>query len=120
MTNALSRFGRYCRDARAARGKNMAAQAEALGHHIPEISLIETGGILPSAAYVSQFADWLKLNAEQQVDLRKSVPRNINVIAFPRKKEATKSVRLFRKISQMTPLQIRALNTDEKKGAPYD
>jgi hypothetical protein len=98
----------------------MAAQSEALGHQITEISSIETGAKIPSESYISELADWLGLNPQQQLELRKSVPRNANIIAFPRRKEATKSVRLFRKIGQMTPDQIRALTFEGKKGAPYE
>jgi len=117
MTNALTRFGRYCRDARASQGKSMATQALSLGHNVSEISLYETGAMIPSDGYIQELAEWLGLDSQE---LRKRVSRDSTVIAFPRKRQANRSVRLFRKISRMTPGQIRALASDRDKGAPYE
>jgi AraC-like DNA-binding protein len=117
MTNTLTRFGRYCRDARASQGKNMATQADSLGHKVSEISLYETGIMLPPDNYIDELAEWLGLDSQE---LRKRAPRDSTVIAFPRKRHANRSVRLFRKISRMTPAQIRALGSDRDKGVPYE
>jgi transcriptional regulator with XRE-family HTH domain len=120
MTNALSRFGSYCRDIRSARGQTMARQGEALGHQIADISAIETGRKVPSTAYIEQLCNWLNLSPEERAEVTRRIPRNEVVIAFPRKREGSSTVKLFRKVSKMTPREIRALQKERRNGAPDD
>jgi transcriptional regulator with XRE-family HTH domain len=120
MTNALTRFGSYCREFRASQGKTMANQAEALGHQVSNISAIETGKEIPSASYVEHLCDWLTLGPAERAELFRRVPRSQNVITFPRKRQVSTTVKLFRKVGKMTPAEIRALRSECQKGAPDD
>ena len=98
----------------------MAAQAEALGHDVTDISAFETGNRAPPPEYIQQLCSWLGVPGEQRAEFEKRVPRSASVIEFPRKRETSSSVRMFRKVSKMTPAQIRALGFARKKGAPDD
>ena len=120
MANALNRFGSFCRDARAKHGKTMAAQSDALGQDVTEISAIETGRVLPSEDYVRRFCDWLDVAPVQRAEFAKRVPHTTNVIVFPRNGNTSSTIRLFRKISKMTPTEIRALAKGANKGVPDD
>ena len=120
MANALNRFGNYCREARAKHGLNMAAQAEALGQDVVDISAIESGRVIPSQKYVEELCNWLNVSVAEQIEFERRIPQNATIIAFPRKKDATSSVKLFRKVSKMTPAQIRALGKPPGKGVHDD
>ena len=120
MAHALTRFGRMCRDIRGQRGMTIAAQAAVLDQDVSTISSIETGKIVPSLVYIDSFAEWLKLNDQQYLELKKRVPAKENVIEFPRRPGVTRSVKMFRKISRMTPTEIRGLKDERWKGVPYD
>jgi hypothetical protein len=98
----------------------MAAQAKALGHQVSDISAIETGKKVPSAAYTQQLCDWLDLGPAQRAEFTRRIPRNENVIAFPRKREVSSTVSLFRIVSKMTPAEIRALRRERQDGVPDD
>jgi hypothetical protein len=105
---------------RASSGKNMAEQAEAMSLQVAEISAIETGAVNPPASYIDGFSTWLNLSSEAKNELFRRVPRGDNVLHFSRKPTVTKSVRLFRKVSIMSPSQIRALKSELRKGAHDD
>jgi hypothetical protein len=121
MANALTRFGQYCRDLRSVHHKTMGDQADALGHDISYISLIETGAQTPSQSYVDQFQNWLKLDGRQAADLRRRT--RASIIQFPSTKYVSKnsrSLRLCRKISEMNPSEIRNFRKKDDNGAKDD
>jgi transcriptional regulator with XRE-family HTH domain len=108
MASALSRFGHHCRGLRTSCGKDMGAQAEALGCEVHEISSIETGRIAPSGEYLEKFRRWLNLNDRQFDELKKRAHNN--VIDFRTRGSVTNNstaMRLFRRISKMRSNQIR-------------
>jgi hypothetical protein len=108
MTNALTRFGQHCRHLRSSQDKTMGDQAEAFGCAIHFISSIETGKVPLPENYVERFRDWLNLSADQYRDLVKRRHNNVinlQIVRFTR--DNSKSMRLFRKISKMSPGQIR-------------
>src|SRR6187200_257965 len=116
MTNALNRFGTFCREARAKQELTMAAQAEALGHDVVDISAIESGKVIPTGQYVQQFCEWLKIPSAKRAEFEKRVPQNATIIAFPRRKDGSSTVRMFRKVSKMSPAEIRKLGKGHKNG----
>ena len=120
MTNALNRFGSFCRETRAKHGLTMAAQAEALSQDVTDISSIETGKVVPTDNYVRQFCDWLKIPPGKRAEFEKRVPQSATVISFPRKKDVSSTVRMFRKVSKMTPAEIRKLGQGPKNGVGDD
>lgn len=118
MTTVLSRFGQRCRDMRVAKGLTMGDQAERFGCSVHEISLIECGSRTPSDAYLQNFRDWMRLDDDEFRDLKRRIRSNI--IELSRIKsmgEKGRTMRLFRKISQMNPDQIRAFNRPPDSGA---
>jgi transcriptional regulator with XRE-family HTH domain len=98
----------------------MGEQAEALGCSVSMISSIETGRTFPSGDYIDHLCIWLELDPNRSAELKRRIPRSENVIAFPRKPDATRTVRMFRKLSKMTPAQIRALGDELPRGTPDD
>jgi transcriptional regulator with XRE-family HTH domain len=118
MTTVLSRFGQRCRDLRLAKGVTMGDQAKRIGCSVHEISLIECGARTPPDSYLEGFRDWMQLDDDEFRDLKRKI--RSNVIELNRVKamgENGRSMRLFRKISQMNPDQIRAFNRPPDTGA---
>jgi hypothetical protein len=108
MASALTRFGQICREIRASHHKNMGDQAEALGCEVHHISAIEMGKIAASDQYVEKLRMWLNLTDQQYGELQRR--RRSNVIAFPTRHSGSNnssSMRLFRRISKMDPMEIR-------------
>jgi hypothetical protein len=98
----------------------MALQAEALGCTATHISAIETGRSSATTEYCEKFSNWLGLNDQQKKDLMRRLPRQGEVVAFPLKSGHSGSLRLFRKVSKMTPTQIRTLGAGQRRGVPDD
>lgn len=121
MASALTRFGHHCRGLRTACGKDMGAQAEALGCAVYEISSIETGRIAPSTEYLAKLGKWLNLNDRQYDELVKRA--RSNVIDFRTRgsfSNNSSSMRLFRRISRMGSNQIRRYRKKIDDGAHDD
>jgi len=99
----------------------MGDQAKHIGRSVNEISSIECGSHTPSDDYLGRFREWMKLDDEEFRDLKKKI--RSNVFELNRIKtlgEGGRSMRLFRKISQMNPDQIRAFNKPPDSGARND
>ena len=108
MSSVLSRFGTHCRALRASKNLTMGDQALFMNLSVHEISAVECGIRTPSEGYLETFRDWLKLDDDELTDLKKKVRSNI--VEMTRVKSTGKtgrSIRLFRKISNMNPAQIR-------------
>ncbi len=108
MSTVLSRFGTRCRALRASKSLTMGDQATHMGCSVHEISAIECGIRTPSESYVDSFRDWMKLDADEFADLKRKI--RSNVVELTRVKSTGnngRSVRLFRKISNMNPAEIR-------------
>ncbi|MCS3759338.1 helix-turn-helix domain-containing protein [Bradyrhizobium centrosematis] len=108
MTTVLSRFGTHCRALRSAKNLTMGDQARHMGLPVHEISAVECGLRTPSEEYVESFRAWLSLDQEDFNDLKRKIQSN--VIDLTRIKSTGKngrSIRFFRKISNMNPAQIR-------------
>jgi transcriptional regulator with XRE-family HTH domain len=108
MANTLTRFGQYCRALRIERDMTMADQALAFDCPTHFISSIELGREAPTEQYLNQFRKWLTLSESEYGDLIKRIRGN--VVELRRRREYsnnTTAMRLFRKISKMTPEQIR-------------
>lgn len=117
MSTVLSRFGQRCRDLRIAKSLTMGDQASFIGCSVSEISLIECGSRTPSEAYLDKFKELVSLDEEDFQDLKRKI--RSNVVELNRIKtlgENGRSMRLFRKISQMNPDQIRAFNRPPDSG----
>lgn len=117
MTSVLSRFGHRCRELRLLRGVTMGDQSARLGYSVNRISSIECGALTPPDDYLHSFKDWMKLDEGDFQDLKKTIRSNI--VELNRVKglgEKGRSMRLFRKISQMTPAQIRAFKQPPDNG----
>jgi transcriptional regulator with XRE-family HTH domain len=109
MANTLTRFGQYCRALRTSHEMTMADQALAFDCPVSLISSIESGRENPPREYLDHFRKWLNLNDSQHSDLIKRT--RSNVVALRQLRSAannTTSMRLFRKISKMSPEQIRS------------
>jgi transcriptional regulator with XRE-family HTH domain len=109
MTTVLSRFGQRCRDLRSAKGLTMGEQAKHMRCPVHEISSIECGQRTPSDEYLSSFRELVGLDEDEFRDLKKKI--RSNVIELNRVKALgnnCRSMRLFRKISQMNPDEIRS------------
>jgi transcriptional regulator with XRE-family HTH domain len=112
MANTLTRFGQYCRALRTSRDLTMGDQARAFDCPIHSISSIEAGRETPTDKYIERFRKWLDLDETQYSDLIKRT--RSNVVELRRKRSYTNnstSMRLFRKISKMSPDQIRSFGT---------
>jgi hypothetical protein len=121
MSSTLTRFGRRCREARSKSGKCMAEQADVFNCPVSAISDVETGKVIPTTEYVEKFSNWLRLCNQDKNELLIRIPRSANVIEFPiRAPDGSKSIRLFRKVSKMTPQQIRKIPSPLPRGAPDD
>jgi transcriptional regulator with XRE-family HTH domain len=110
MASVLSRFGQHCRELRAKKNLTMGEQSHAFGCSVHEISEIECGLKTPSDSYLESFKQWLDLNPQEFTDLKRRV--RSNVVELNRVKSVGnngKSIRLFRKISNMAPSEIRSL-----------
>src|SRR5262245_56518228 len=121
MATALTRFGQYCRDLRIAKNKSMGDQAEAFRCDVHYISSVEVGKTKPHDGYVDKFRDWLHLNETQHADLLKRAKSN--VVEFRQRVSTSnnsQSMRLFRKVSQMDPNQIRKFREKIKGEAEDD
>jgi transcriptional regulator with XRE-family HTH domain len=117
MTTVLSRFGRRCRDLRSAKNLTMGDQAKHMRCPVHEISSIECGQRTPSDDYLKSFRELVGLDEDEYRDLKKKI--RSNVIELNRVKALgnnSRSMRLFRKISQMNPDEIR----DFKKPPEYE
>ena len=108
MNTVLSRFGARCRALRASKNLTMGDQAEFMSLSVHEISAIECGLRVPSEHYVEHFRQWMSLDDGEFTDLKRKI--RSNVIELTRAKSTGnrgRSIRLFRKISNMNPAQIR-------------
>src|SRR4051794_40349878 len=108
MSRVLSRFGARCRALRATKNLTMGDQAHFMRVPVHEISAIECGLRTPSEQYVENFRQWMNLDDGEFGDLKKKI--RSNVIELARAKPSGshgRSIRLFRKISNMNPAQIR-------------
>lgn len=117
MSTVLSRFGQRCRDLRIAKKLTMGDQAKFIGYSVSEISSIECGARTPPDDYLDKFRELVTLDDEEFRDLKRRI--RSNVIELNRVKtlgENGRSMRLFRKISQMNPEQIRAFNRPPDNG----
>jgi len=86
----------------------MGDQATFMGLPVHEISAVECGIRTPSDQYVESFRRWTNLDDDEFADLKRKV--RSNVVELTRVKSAGsngRSIRLFRKISNMNPAQIR-------------
>jgi transcriptional regulator with XRE-family HTH domain len=109
MACALTRFGLLCRDLRISKNKNMGDQAAAMSCPVHYISSVETGKIDPTVEYIETFCRWLELDDAQRETLRKrNLSSVVNLRRFSKSNQST-SMRLFRKVSKMGPLEIRQL-----------
>jgi hypothetical protein len=86
----------------------MGDQANFMGLSVHEISAVECGIRTPSMQYVETFRQWINLDNDEFADLKRKIQSN--VIDLTRVKSTGnngRSIRLFRKISNMNPSQIR-------------
>jgi hypothetical protein len=86
----------------------MGDQARHMGCPVHEISAIECGIRTPSESYVESFRQWMNLDDDELTDLKRKIRSNI--VELTRVKSTGingRSVRLFRKISNMNPAEIR-------------
>src|SRR5436305_13431866 len=110
MASVLSRFGQYCRELRTKKDLTMGDQAQAFGCSVHEISEIECGIKSPSTSYLESLKHWMDLSPQDVADLKRRL--RSNVVELHRTKSVGnggKSIRLFRKISNMAPSEIRGL-----------
>lgn len=108
MATVLSRFGQQCRNIRSAKNLTMGDQARYIGCSVHEISSIECGLRTPSENYLESFRSFTQLDQDEFSNLKKKI--RSNVIELNRVKalgKNSRSMRLFRKISQMKPDEIR-------------
>ena len=108
MSTVLSRFGVRCRALRTSKKLTMGDQANFMNLSVNEISAIECGLRTPSEKYVESFQKWMKLDDGDLADLKRTI--RSNVVELTRVKSTGnqgRSIRLFRKISNMNPAQIR-------------
>jgi transcriptional regulator with XRE-family HTH domain len=108
MSSVLSRFGARCRAFRTSRHLTMGDQANFMGLSVHEVSAVECGLRTPTEQYVECFQKWTGLDSGELADLKKTI--RSNVVELARVKSAGnqgRSIRLFRKISNMNPDQIR-------------
>lgn len=88
-----------------ARRLTIAAQAEAFECAPSAISAVETGRNQPDINYAKKFASWVSLDVQQEQELIKSVR-----LSQLRTNNMTKeALRLYRKINQFSPSEIREL-----------
>ena len=86
----------------------MGDQAAQLRCSVHEISAIECGIRTPSESYVESFRLWMGLDDDEFADLKRKIKSN--VVELTRVKSTGnngRSIRLFRKISNMNPAEIR-------------
>jgi len=110
MASALTIFGDRCRRIRIARGLSMMDQARATTCSVVEIASVEAGETYPTPKYVEAFCKWLGLDPAEQANLLVARPKRDNVIPFrpSEPKHSGKNMRMFRKLSKMSPEDIRA------------
>jgi hypothetical protein len=87
----------------------MGEQAQHMNRPVHEISSIECGHGMPSDQYLRSFRELVGLDEDEYRDLKKRI--RSNVIELNRIKALGnngRSMRLFRKISQMNPDEIRS------------
>ena len=106
--STLTQFGLECREARRQFGKTVADQAAFLGIKPSEITKIEMGELPVTRDYIERFGNWLDLG-----DLYKSkfrvYSRTDNVVPFRPNKSHQEARKLFRKVNQLSPSEIRKL-----------
>lgn len=108
MSTVLSRFGARCRALRTSRRLTMGDQADFMGLSVHEISAVECGLQTPTEDYLERFQKWVGFDQSELADLKKTI--RSNVVELTRIKSTGnngRSIRLFRKISNMNPDQIR-------------
>lgn len=99
----------------------MGDQAKRLGCTVSDISSIECGSRTPSDDYLQGFREWIKLDDDEFRDLKRKIRSNVVELNRIRALgEKGRSMRLFRKISEMNPDQIRAFNKPPDSGALND
>jgi hypothetical protein len=99
----------------------MGEQAEALKCEVHHVSAVETGKIEPSDEYIEKFRRWLGLDDSQYNALKKR--SKANVVDLRQRfstSNRSSSIRLFRKISKMDPMQIRRLRPKMQDEARND
>ena len=108
MSTVLSRFGARCRALRTSKNLTMGDQATFMSMPVFEISAIECGLRTPTEQYVQNFQKWMKLGDGEFADLKKTIRSNVVELTRVKSTGNTgRSIRLFRKISNMNPAQIR-------------
>jgi transcriptional regulator with XRE-family HTH domain len=86
----------------------MGDQADFMGLSVHEISAVECGLQTPTEDYLERFQKWVGFDQSELADLKKTI--RSNVVELTRIKSTGnngRSIRLFRKISNMNPDQIR-------------
>jgi hypothetical protein len=95
-------------------------QSKVMKVTVAEISAIETGRKSASEDYVASFVHWLKLEPGDQAILARFAKRSQNVVPFPPRpfNPSSKSIRFFRKLSKMSPVEIRNFATERGRDDP--
>jgi len=99
----------------------MGDQAVAMKCEVYYVSGVETGKIVPPAEYIEKFRQWLQLDDSQYNALKKRSKSNVIDLRqrFSTSNQSS-SIRLFRKISKMDPMQIRRLRPEVQDEAKND
>jgi transcriptional regulator with XRE-family HTH domain len=118
----LTKFGARCRELRSERRLRMIDQAQVLGCSTSFISAVELGEKKPPEAYAARFSEWLQLADEQAEALQALADSRSNVLHFRPKdpEQAAVARRLFRKISKMSPTEIRRIHLTLQRKPPDD
>jgi hypothetical protein len=86
----------------------MGDQAHFMDVSVHEISAIECGIRTPADHYLESFRRWLNLDDGDYIDLKRKIRSNVVELTRPKSTGINgRSIRLFRKISNMNPAQIR-------------
>lgn len=104
----LTQFGLKCRETRQQFGKTVAEQATSLGMKPSDISKIEMGISPVTAEYIEKFGKWLKLG-DLATSTFKVFARTNNVVPFRPNKAHQEARKLFRRVNQLSPSEIRKL-----------
>lgn len=107
--STLTQFGLKCREARAKHSRSIADQAIAMDVLPSEISQIEMGESLPSMSYVQKFGQWMGFDALEISKFRVFARPVNNVVQFRPNKIHQESRKLFRRVNQLSPEEIRNL-----------
>lgn len=106
--STLTQFGLQCRETRQRFGKTVADQAVSLGLKPSDIAKIEMGEAPITSEYIESFGRWLNLG-ELSTSKFRVFARTDNVVPFRRNKSHQEARKLFRKVNQLSPSEIRKL-----------